>query len=303
MTPSALFRCVTILLGGLLAGCANLAGRSATGMSYIGVALPPAVDVRVPTFATKPYESFARDDAVAIAVREWRLFGMLIDDDPPGTRPKPAPDAKPERTPGLWQRVGEYWWLGQNPDLPEGDWTGKQDEFGRVFPAGEDGTYAWSAAFISYVMRLAGAGRRFVYSPAHADYINAARQGFGVATAEPPTLYAPQLGDLICLGRGHAAGMTFADLPAPRFPAHCDMVVGLAGQAPAGAAALAGQLAVIGGNVDDAVTLKHVPVTADGMLADADGVVLDGRYPWFVVLRIAYDQVVSAVPARDKVGF
>jgi hypothetical protein len=81
------------------------------------------------------------------------------------------------------------------------------------------------------------------------------------------------------------------------------MVVGLAGQAPAGAAALAGQLAVIGGNVDDAVTLKHVPVTADGMLADADGVVLDGRYPWFVVLRIAYDQVVSAVPARDKVGF
>jgi hypothetical protein len=124
-----------------------------------------------------------------------------------------------------------------------------------------------------------------------------------VATAEPPTLYAPQLGDLICLGRGHAAGMTFADLPAPRFPAHCDMVVGLAGQAPAGAPALAGQLAVIGGNVDDAVTLKHVPVTADGMLADADGVVLDGRYPWFVVLRIAYDQVVSAVPARDKVGF
>ena len=35
-------------------------------------------------------------------------------------------------------------------------------------------TYAWSAAFIWYVMRLAGAGGSFPYSENHADYINAA---------------------------------------------------------------------------------------------------------------------------------
>ena len=61
-----------------------------------------------------------------------------------------------------------------------------------------DGNYAWSAAFISYVMRMAGAGHRFPYSPTHADYINAARRhGLGEApglaiTAERMESYAPQ---------------------------------------------------------------------------------------------------------------
>ena len=50
-----------------------------------------------------------------------------------------------------------------------------------------------------------------------------------------------------------------------------------------------GTLTVIGGNVDDAVTEKHVPVTAGGTLAGQDGVPLDTRYPWFVVLKILYD--------------
>ena len=44
------------------------------------------------------------------------------------------------------------------------------------FPASEDGTYAWSAAFVSYVMRIAGAGARFPYSASHSDYINLAKQ-------------------------------------------------------------------------------------------------------------------------------
>ena len=47
-----------------------------------------------------------------------------------------------------------------------------------------------------------------------------------------------------------------------------------------------GNISVVGGNVDDAVTLKHVPVTPDGRLANADGTVLDGRYRWMVVLRL-----------------
>ena len=47
-----------------------------------------------------------------------------------------------------------------------------------------------------------------------------------------------------------------------------------------------GQVGVVGGNVDDAVALKHVPVTSDGKLATPDGLVLDTRYPWMVVLRL-----------------
>ncbi len=241
----------------------------------------PEVTQRAPPFATRPYEPFSRAAAIAIALREWRLFGQAIDDDPPGTHPPPDPDAKPERVEGLWQRVGEYWWAGQNPG-PESGWTGKHDQSGAVFPASEDGSFAWSAAFISYVMRIAGAGPRFPYAPAHATYINAARAGTpGIAlTAEPPERYRPVPGDLICFGRLDARSLRFDDLPTGSFPGHCDIVV----------AAEASQLAVIGGNVDDAVTLKHVPLTPEGLLAGPDGTPADPRYPWFVVLRVLYDR-------------
>ena len=242
----------------------------------------PVVDARVPPFARVPYEPFSRDAAVAIALREWRLFGSPVDDDPPGTRPPPLPDDKPERQEGLWQRVGEYWWAGLPADAPEAPWTGKHDAGGQEFPAADDENFAWSAAFISYVMRIAGAGPQFPYAAAHHVYIDAAREtSLGRATwsvvAEPPQAYAPQPGDLICMSRGSST-VHFEDLPAGRFTGHCDIVVATA----------AGQLQVIGGNVDDAVTLKHVPVTPDGKLADPDGSVLDPRYAWFVVLRVLY---------------
>ena len=229
-----------------------------------------------------PYEPFSRAAVVAIALTEWRAFGSPIDDDPPGTRPPPAPDAKPERAAGavaarrriLVARAGR----GTARDALDRE---ARRRAASVFPADEDGRYAWSAAFVSYVMRIAGAGARFPYAPAHDTYINRAREmSLGRATgwlitAESPAAYAPQPGDLICMSRT-TVPLSFADLPAGRFPAHCDIVVGAA----------PGVLDVVGGNVDDAVTLKHVPVTAAGRLADADGHVQDARYPWFVVLRL-----------------
>ena len=124
-------------------------------------------DLRVPPFARVPYQAFSRTAVVAIALREWRLFGAPIDDAPPGSLPPPAPQDKPEREPGLWQRVGEYWWIGMPPGTRESRWTGKHDAEGAVFPAGRDGKYAWSAAFIDYVMRIAGAGDRFPYAADH----------------------------------------------------------------------------------------------------------------------------------------
>jgi hypothetical protein len=242
-------------------------------------------DIHVPDFARKPNVPFNREDAVAIALREWRLFGQPVDDDPPGTRPEPPAELKPERMPGLWQRVGEYWWLGIDADNVDSSWTGKHDEYGVEFPARQDGHYAWSAAFISYVMRSAGAGARFPYSPSHSDYINAASEmslnqtnGY-VITAERPEAYAPKLGDIICMWRARVRPLKFSDLPAPKFAGHCDLVVA---RSPA-------ELSVIGGNVDDAVTMKHVPVTTDGLIATPDGVPVDTRYPWFVVLQVHYD--------------
>jgi hypothetical protein len=231
-----------------------------------------------PPFANVPYDRFSRAAVVAVALREWRTFGSPVNDD------DHLNWDKPERNEGLWQRVGEYWYVGMNPGSPESHWTGKHDELGREFAPEDDGKYAWSAAFVSYVMRIAGAGAAFPYSADHAYYINIAkRMTLGLdhgwlVTAERVSAYAPLPGDLICHGRDSAASLRYDDLPtATLFPSHCDIVV----EGPK-----SGAISVIGGNVQDAVTMRHVPVTADGKLAGADGVVLDQRMPWMVVLRV-----------------
>lgn len=229
----------------------------------------------VPDYAGRPFESFSRANAVAIALREWRAFGSAIRDDPPDTRVLPL-EWRPDRQPGLWQRVGDYWWFGQDAETAEAGSTGKYNRWGMPYQ-GEP--TAWSAAFVSYVMRAAGANGKFLYSPTHSDYINAAAGGFPGLAAERPEAYAPQAGDLICTGRDTSRGMRFEDLPTGRFPSHCDVVV----------EAAPGRLKVVGGNVAGGVSLKHVPTTQAGTLAGPDGVPLDERYAWFVVLRVLYD--------------
>ena len=241
-------------------------------------------DAYVPPFAKVPYEPFTREAVVAIALREWRLFGQTIAD--------PEADAtrviKPEREEGLWQRVGEYWWFGLNAGSAESAWTGKHDSHGAVFPADADGDYAWSAAFISYVMRIAGAGQRFPYSGDHADYINAARRvSLGqskawLVSAQRVQDYAPRPGDLVCFGRDAAKGLRYKDLPTEGlFTSHCDIVVDTM---------VPGRIAVIGGNVEDSVTMNTVPVTEDGKLATPEGVVLDTRFPWMAVLQLLVEE-------------
>ncbi len=272
-------------LAACLAGCAAPKAKPLATVTTPRVQLPKShgvlvADPHVPPFASQVWEPFTRADAVAIALREWRLFGQPVDDDPPDTRPIPPPDQKPERQPGLWQRVGEYWWIGQDPEEREAAWTGMHDAEGTVFEARRDAEFAWSAAFISYVMRIAGAGADFPYSPNHSTYINAAVSGTtSVLRADAPDAVAPLLGDIICTGRGDAVKLRYRNLPTPgMFPAHCAIVVQIT----------PGMLSVVGGNVDDAVTMTHVPVNASGMLADADGRVLDTRYPWLVVLKVNY---------------
>ncbi len=230
-------------------------------------------DSHAPAFAQRDYAPFSRTAAIAIATDEWRLWGMRIDDNW-GAGYVQTGDKMAERQPGLWQRVGEYWWEGMNAGEPAAAWTGKHDAAGKVFPVPDNGQYAWSAAFISYVMRIAGAGENFPYAPDHAHYINdAARAAQGkirdpLLIAEDPATYAPRLGDLICFARGPARTLRFEDLPTHPFPAHCSIVV----------AGKPNQISVIGGNVDDAVTLQHVPASDAGLIGP----------PWFVVLRVMY---------------
>jgi hypothetical protein len=244
--------------------------------------LPGCASVE-PPFASRPYQPFSRKAVVAIALREWRLFGSPVADTASGEDRRPDA-AKPERQEGLWQRVGEYWWLGLDGRGDSARWTGAHAEDGHVFSPDDDGDYAWSAAFISYVMRIAGASERFPYAPNHSHYIDeAARQAkLGssrwLILAMRPENYAPQPGDLICHGRDEAAHLRFDDLPAGYyFPAHCDVVVDVS---------VPGLISVVGGNVSDAVTMKHVHVTRSGLLAAPDGRLLDPDYPAMVVLKV-----------------
>ena len=277
------------VLGVLLAGgCAQTGPQGGrTGQTPVAqfrnAQGPAGPDEHVPEFVTRGFEPFSRNDAIGIAMREWRLFGEPVDDDDPEQRPDPATaSVKPERLPGLWERVGEYWWIGQDPYESEVDWTGKHGSDGRPFDFVHDGRYAWSAAFISYVMRIAGAGTRFPYSPNHATYINAAAAGQAAALrAQDPARYAPALGDLICAGRGPSKIIQFHNLPTrDLFPAHCGLVVS---RRP-------NQVSIIGGNVDDAVTLTHVPTDPNGLLDAPTGGSYDSRYAWCVVLQVLYDE-------------
>ncbi len=211
---------------------------------------------RVPPYAQRPYQPFSRQAVVAIALREWRAFGSPVD-------PVEIPD-KPERAEGLWQRVGDYWWLGLNRSDPETPWTGKHDANGRIFPPDQDGDFAWSAAFVSYVMRMAGAGKAFPYGANHHTYITAALRGDPglIIAAERPEAYVPQPGDVICAGRAEDSGVRFdTALQIGAFKSHCDIVVST--DNPEG-------LEAIGGNVSDTVALRHFPLTPDGHLAEPD---------------------------------
>jgi hypothetical protein len=263
-------RATTLLLAAGLAGCAAPRPPVPTPVVAAG-----AADQHLPPYIRNQFEPFTRANAIAIAQREWRAWGSLVDDSPPGGPSLPK-ELRPDDQAGLWQRVADYWWMGQDFSADAGQWSSRYNENGTLYSGPAP---AWSAAFISYVMRMAGAGNRFPYTPLHADYINAAARNEGVLHAERPEVYAPVPGDLICLGRGTAHNMRFDDLPASRFFGHCDIVV----------LAVPGQLTVIGGNVAASVTVKHIPTTPAGTLATPDGQIVDTRYPWFVVLRVSYD--------------
>jgi len=278
------------LLCGLMAltACAAKPHRLVTaaprGPQSLSACVAQVDDAQEPPFVRNCYAPFSRDAAVAIALGEWRAWGQVIYDADPRDELPPDPTTKAERQPGFWQRVGLYWWLGMNESDPAAGWTGAHDATGAQFAPEDDGQFAWSAAFISFVMRMAGAGPSFPYSESHSDYIDAAAQetatnlGQYAIEAEPPESAVPQLGDLICFGRAGAADLRYTDLPHGHFPGHCGIVV----------AHQPDQISIIGGNVEDAVALTHVPMTDQGTLAQPDGTVVDTRYPWMVVIHVLY---------------
>jgi len=135
----------------------------------------------------------------------------------------------------------------------------------------------WSAAFVSWVMRSAGAGRDFPYSEAHVEYVRAARRNrCNNVTANPFWAYratevAPELGDLVCRSRHKKVAdvTTYENVTqGDTRPLHCDIVT---------AGPRNGLIMVTGGNVavpipgaseihGQTVAERKLRVDANGML-------------------------------------
>jgi hypothetical protein len=91
-------------------------------------------------------------------------------------------------------------------------------------------------------------------------------------TAEDPAKYAPRLGDVVCFARSWAVGLRFKDLPTKGFfPAHCGIVTGGGYD----------EIDMVGGNVDNAVTMTKIAGLPGGLLSTA-------IFQWLVVLRVNY---------------
>ncbi|MBV1798939.1 DUF2272 domain-containing protein [Siccirubricoccus sp. G192] len=144
---------------------------------------------------------------------------------------------------------------------------------------------AWSAAFISAVVRRAGIPESDLPSSArHAHYIDAV---LARAIADPqgarfhpyaPEDRAPRSGDLLCADRSPVPlthwSMRLAEAGRPR-PMHCDVVVR---NGP-------GVVEVVGGNVQDMVVLRRLPGDAVGRVLPAP----PGQPP-FVLVLVAQEQ-------------
>jgi hypothetical protein len=178
--------------------------------------------------------------AVAIAIEQWNFFGnQTYDLDSHITHV-----GHKEGQNGWYQKIGTYWKdgvhingiNGLNHDIP------------------------WSAAFISWVMRTAGAKTKFNYAEGHARFISLAiiaqkKQDTGAGFwCYRLNEKKPDIGDIVCFSR--AEGIDYDHQNGGQYKAHSDLVVAVSTT----------QIEVIGGNVGDSVTRRPIALDVNGHL-------------------------------------
>jgi hypothetical protein len=187
----------------------------------------------------------------------------------------------------VFQRVGKYWdELAKIPDYKAWKgYNGRSDvklelkSNGEVKKIIRNKNQPWSAAFISWVAKQAGAGDHFHYGPSHSVYMVKALREAKKATSKAKkatstakfiarrhTQYAPKAGDLIACERRSLDDATFDTyidfVVAGRFEAHCDFIVGF-NEAKT-------KIITIGGNVGNSVKAKSWPLNSKGHVGDRD---------------------------------
>jgi Uncharacterized protein conserved in bacteria (DUF2272)/D-alanyl-D-alanine carboxypeptidase len=181
-----------------------------------------------------------RNNAVTIATREWDRWGR---------------GSIKESDPKMRAVLEDYWFTGTGSKRTEPSWWS---------------AVPWSAAFISWVMKKAGAGSDFKYSASHSEYTVAAKANRMVGNnnlfkAYRITERAPRVGDLICQSRA-GSGATYDNIKVG-MSTHCDIVT----------AVEPNRLTAIGGNLSDSVSRDYVQTDANGYITESG---------YFAVIRI-----------------
>lgn len=179
--------------------------------------------------------------AAASALAEWEFFGRQTY-DLAGRTVRAGHQENEEG--GYYARVGTYWKDGTNRQGLDG--RNRDDP--------------WSAAFISWVMRSAGAGERFRYSTQHSVYISEGIRDFDrkreAASYWTVRLAAaqPKVGDLVCWAR--QGGIDYDHQNGGDYKGHADLVVEV----------MADEVMVVGGNVGHSVTKRPLRLDGSGLL-------------------------------------
>lgn len=193
------------------------------------------------------------DKILDLLEHEWSFFGKQTENAAGAL----THAGHKENQEGFFERVGKYWHeaLGETLD-------------------GRDDT-PWSAAFVSWIMKKAGAGNRFHYSAVHATYLsraisdrlnhNPASFFLGFRLHE----HTPQLGDLI--GRARQPRIDYDHQAGGQYLSHSDIVF----------AKRHDEIDVIGGNVSNSVTKRTLKLDAHGHLTSTSGyfVVVQNKLP------------------------
>jgi len=204
------------------------------------------------------------DALVATAKEQWERWGgpsEALDSSLHGFPSNHMEDTEP-----FWKYVGEYW-----------------ESIG-VHLTGKDKP-AWSAAFICYCFKTAGAHKAFPYRDNHSLYAAEIAAGlYKGLSLEDPAKVTLSPGDLIWASRTgqgcRTPPKTFIDAEkeaalihakkADGFCSHCDIVIATA----------PGHVDVIGGNVHNAVTRTTYRLDAQGHLSD-------GRRAFIGIIKVA----------------
>lgn len=204
---------------------------------------------------------------VQVAEQEWTFFGQQEYDIDGGL----VHAGHKETQLGFAERIGQYWVEGTDTH----GLSGTND-------------VPWSAAFISWIMKTAGAGMLFRYSTQHSRYISQAirdrrsnRPGIGFLGYRLSEC-KPSVGDLVCWGR--EPGVDFDNQMGGNYKGHCDVVVQVD----------ADRIWIIGGNVGDSVTKRPLRLDASGLLS---GKASRGETPFAIMKDLIQNPATAGSPA------